>query len=175
LSQLPPTVAATVVALVADIPSLVALEWACEAVSTSKIVSAVIVSAVIVSTVIVSTVIVSTVIVSTMISSLSVTSAFQGGGVGGPWWGYPYGYGYGYGYGGNGNGNGYGYGYGYSSGSRVAELQRRLVRAGYYHGSIDGIMGSHTRRAIRAYERDHNMHAYGAIDQGLLFENRNKS
>jgi hypothetical protein len=93
----------------------------------------------------------------------------------GPWWGYPYGYGYGYGYGGNGNGNGYGYGYGYSSGSRVAELQRRLARAGYYHGSIDGIMGSHTRRAIRAYERDHNMHAYGAIDQGLLFENRNKS
>jgi len=97
----------------------------------------------------------------------------------GPWWGwgYPYGYGYGYGYGGYGYGNGYGYGYGYgySSRSRVAELQRRLARAGYYHGSIDGIMGSHTRRAIRAYERDHNMHAYGAIDQGLLFENRNKS
>jgi len=92
-----------------------------------------------------------------------------------PWWGwgYPYGYGYGYGYGGY--GNGYGYGYGYSSRSRVAELQRRLARAGYYHGSVDGIMGSHTRRAIRAYERDHNMHAYGAIDQGLLFENRNKS
>jgi hypothetical protein len=69
----------------------------------------------------------------------------------GPWWGW--GYPYGYGYGGYGYGNGYGYGYGYSSRSRVAELQQRLARAGYYHGSIDGIMGPHTRRAIRAYER----------------------
>jgi hypothetical protein len=90
-----------------------------------------------------------------------------------PWWGwgYPYGYGYGYpyyggyGYGGYGYGygqpgygpyGGYGYGnYGNASHSRVAELQRRLARAGYYHGAIDGIMGPGTRRAIRAYERDH--------------------
>jgi hypothetical protein len=95
-------------------------------------------------------------------------------------WGYPYGsYGYGYpygyygygdygyggyGYGGYGNGYSYGYGYdygqsgyGYGSGtrSRVAELQRRLARAGYYYGAIDGIMGPRTRSAIRAYERDH--------------------
>src|SRR6266545_2987864 len=69
----------------------------------------------------------------------------------GPWsgwgWGYPYGY-YGYNY-------GAGYGYSDSSGSRVAELQSRLASAGYYHGAIDGIMGPATRRAIRAYERDH--------------------
>src|SRR5215510_4546575 len=69
----------------------------------------------------------------------------------GPWWGsgwgYPYGYYGGYGYG--------GYGYGDSSGSRVAELQSRLASAGYYHGAIDGILGPATRRAIRAYERDH--------------------
>src|SRR5437870_8857673 len=77
-----------------------------------------------------------------------------------PWWwgwgwgpswgwgsGYPYGY-YGYNY-------GSGSGYGDSSGSRVAELQRRLASAGYYHGAIDGIMGPATRSAIRAYERDH--------------------
>jgi hypothetical protein len=72
----------------------------------------------------------------------------------GPWsgwgWGYPYGY-----YGGYNNGGyGSGYGYGDSSGSRVAELQSRLARAGYYHGAIDGIMGPATRRAIRAYERN---------------------
>jgi putative peptidoglycan binding protein len=81
-----------------------------------------------------------------------------------PWWwgwgwgpswgwgypGYPYGYYGGYNYGGYGSG----YGYGDSSGSRVAELQSRLARAGYYHGAIDGIMGPATRRAIRAYERD---------------------
>src|SRR5947208_14580488 len=77
-----------------------------------------------------------------------------------PWWwgwgwgpswgwgsGYPYGY-YGYNY-------GSGYGYSDSSESRVAELQSRLASAGYYHGAIDGIMGPATRRAIRAYERDH--------------------
>jgi len=93
---------------------------------------------------------------------------FPGWGWGwGPWWGwgYPYGYGYGYGYGGYGYGNGYGYGYGYSSQSRVAELQRPLSRAGYYHGSIDGIMGPHTHRAIRAYERDHNQRTYGMTDR----------
>jgi putative peptidoglycan binding protein len=71
----------------------------------------------------------------------------------GPWWGwgYPYGYYSGYNYGGYGSG----YGYGDSSGSRVSELQSRLARAGYYLGAIDGILGPATRRAIRAYERDH--------------------
>jgi Putative peptidoglycan binding domain len=73
----------------------------------------------------------------------------------GPWWGGNWGYPYGY-YGGYNYGNyGSGYGYGDSSGSRVAELQRRLASAGYYHGAVDGIMGPATRRAIRAYERDH--------------------
>jgi len=86
--------------------------------------------------------------------------------------GYSYGnqgYGYGnqgYGYGNQGYGNGsQGYGYGsqgYSYGnqshgysgdqSSVAQLQRRLARAGYYHGAIDGIMGPETRSAIHAFE-----------------------
>jgi putative peptidoglycan binding protein len=56
--------------------------------------------------------------------------------------------------------NDYGYGYG----NTVAEVQRRLARAGYYRGPIDGILGPRTQRAIRAYERDHNMPAYGVID-----------
>jgi hypothetical protein len=78
---------------------------------------------------------------------------------------YPYGYGYdpyGYGY------DPYGYGYdsynrsGYEgvaagSASSVAEMQRRLARAGYYHGRIDGVMGPRTRYAIRAYQRSHNL------------------
>ena len=50
------------------------------------------------------------------------------------------------------------YGYGYADRSSIAQLQRRLARAGYYYGAIDGIMGPQTRRAIRAYER-----AYGAL------------
>src|SRR5262249_32290048 len=91
---------------------------------------------------------------------------------------YPYNYyGYGYEYGNYGYGYGslgYDYRYGYPSGgysgsyyggtghgndhpthSRVAELQRRLARAGYYSGAIDGIMGPATREAIHAWERDH--------------------
>ena len=74
----------------------------------------------------------------------------------GPWWGGGWGWGYPYGYYGGYNYGDYGSGYGYgdSSQSRVAELQRRLASAGYYHGAIDGILGPATRRAIRAYERN---------------------
>jgi hypothetical protein len=79
---------------------------------------------------------------------------FPGWGWGwGSWWGWDGGYPYGY-YGGYNYGD-YGSGYGYGSRSRVAELQRRLARAGYYHGSIDGVLGPQTRRALRAYQRDH--------------------
>src|SRR5438876_4739339 len=77
-----------------------------------------------------------------------------------------YGYGdqgYDYGYQGYGYGNqGYGYGNqgnGYGNQASIAQLQRRLARAGYYHGAIDGIMGPETRRAIRDYER-----SSGALD-----------
>jgi len=69
---------------------------------------------------------------------------------------YPYGYSapYGYDYGYN-SGPAYGYNYGDRDrrGSSVVALQRRLARAGYYHGAIDGIMGPETRRAMRTYER----------------------
>jgi hypothetical protein len=88
------------------------------------------------------------------------------GGWGYPWYYsyYPYGYPYGY-YGGGGYyGSGYygnsGYGYnngysnGYGSSSSVTELQRKLADAGYYHGPIDGIMGSRTQYALRAYQYD---------------------
>jgi Putative peptidoglycan binding domain len=105
-------------------------------------------------------------------------------GYGYPPYGYGYGYAPGYGYYGYGNGyygNGY-YGSGYygngyygnnyygngvyrssyysgdrSNGSRsgVVRLQRQLSRAGYYRGPIDGIMGSRTHYALRAYQHDH--------------------
>jgi hypothetical protein len=93
-----------------------------------------------------------------------------------PYYGYYpydyYGYGYGYDpygydyYGGSAYGYGYGdQGYGYGNGSSVVELQRRLARAGYYHGAIDGIMGPATRRALRAYEGTHNQRGYGMTDR----------
>ncbi len=63
----------------------------------------------------------------------------------------------------------YGYNdYGYGDARLVVEVQRRLARAGYYRGAIDGILGPETRRAIRAYERDHKMPAYGVIDRQLV-------
>src|ERR1700741_1697337 len=65
----------------------------------------------------------------------------------------------------------YGYsdnGSSYSNVQLVIEVQRRLARAGYYHGRIEGILGPQTLRAISAYERDHSRPAYGLIDRQLL-------
>jgi putative peptidoglycan binding protein len=58
--------------------------------------------------------------------------------------------------------------YGYTGVQLVVQVQRRLARAGYYHGAIDGILGPETRRAIAAYEREHQMPAYGVLDRQLL-------
>jgi hypothetical protein len=91
--------------------------------------------------------------------------------------GYPYsGYGYGYPYYGS-----YPYGYGYyaprttvyaTSGinddATVAAVQRRLARGGYYHGSVDGVIGPGTRTAIRAFERNNRLPVDGLIDPQLL-------
>jgi len=57
----------------------------------------------------------------------------------------------------------YAYGSGYQS--SVARLQQRLARAGYYRGPIDGIMGSRTRYALRAYQHDHGSRTYGMTNQ----------
>ena len=58
--------------------------------------------------------------------------------------------------------------YGTGSDSSVAEVQRVLSRDGFYHGSIDGVAGSRTFYAIRAYQRSHNLHADGQISRELL-------
>ncbi len=50
----------------------------------------------------------------------------------------------------------------------VIQVQRRLARAEYYHGAIDGVVGSGTRRAIRSYERAHGLPIDGQIDRQLL-------
>ena len=75
----------------------------------------------------------------------------------------------------------YPYGYGYESFNQPAyrgsagytdsltgQVQLRLARAGYYHGAIDGVSGNATRRAIRGYERAHNLPADGQIRGRLL-------
>ncbi len=97
------------------------------------------------------------------------------GDFGDPFFYYPYSY-YGYypyGY--------YPYDYGYDSydkpvyqgsagyaDSMIGEVQLRLARGGYYHGAIDGVSGSETRRAIRSYEHAHALPQDGRIGQRLL-------
>ena len=53
-------------------------------------------------------------------------------------------------------------------GSTIARVQERLARAGYYSGSIDGIMGPRTRSTIRAYGRRHGLPIDSVIDSRLL-------
>ena len=97
-------------------------------------------------------------------------NVYFGSGFGYPYYGYP-----GYGY------YPYGYGYHYAprpvvyegsrgeiDGSVVVQVQRRLARAEYYHGAIDGVIGNGTRRAIRSYERANGLRVDGEIDRQLL-------
>ena len=106
----------------------------------------------------------------------------------GGYYGRSYGYGYGYG--------GYGYGYPYygptiglsfysrprydtyyssrvyrgsvASNSLAFDVQRALKSRGYYYGSVDGLIGSGSRAAIRAYQRDRGLSITGRIDRELL-------
>lgn len=55
-----------------------------------------------------------------------------------------------------------------SAESLAVAVQQELARAGYYHGAIDGIIGSGTRRALRAYESAHGLPMDGRIDSDLL-------
>jgi hypothetical protein len=54
------------------------------------------------------------------------------------------------------------------NGSLVRQVQLRLARAGYYRGSIDGVSGTATRRAVREYELAHGLPGDGRIGQRLL-------
>jgi hypothetical protein len=94
-----------------------------------------------------------------------------------PYYNYPFGYGYGYPYFGA-SAALYYYGthpygraeYGYSGGEEnvAVAVQQRLAEAGYYRGTIDGVIGNGTRNAIRAYERANGLRVDGRIDAELL-------
>jgi hypothetical protein len=99
-------------------------------------------------------------------------------GWGGPWWwgwdgwAYPYPY--------------YGYGYSYDdppgdasqdNGSQyeaeywnnlALSVQTKLADQGYYHGQIDGVIGSGTIQAVRQFQTDHGLPVTGKIDPDLL-------
>jgi hypothetical protein len=47
-------------------------------------------------------------------------------------------------------------------------VQTKLAQQGYYHGSIDGILGSGSQLAIKEYQTAHRMRITGRIDPKLL-------
>jgi murein L,D-transpeptidase YcbB/YkuD len=47
--------------------------------------------------------------------------------------------------------------------SDVKQIQKALKNAGYYSGSVDGVKGKNTKRAIKAFQRDHGLTADGVV------------
>jgi hypothetical protein len=84
-----------------------------------------------------------------------------------PYWWYPdyYYYGYPYDYASYDYSPVYDYRYWYGLATAV---QTELARRGYYHGSIDGLMGSGSREAIRAFQQAQGLPVTGVIDPALL-------
>jgi hypothetical protein len=81
-----------------------------------------------------------------------------------PWW-YPYylGYPYDYSY--------YDYqpAYDYQYWTNLAvSVQSELARRGYYRGAIDGVIGSGSRQAIRAFQAANGLPVSGMIDPNFL-------
>jgi len=50
----------------------------------------------------------------------------------------------------------------------IAELQRRLIKAGYDTGDVDGVLGRQTIAAVRNYQKDRGLAADGFATPGLL-------
>jgi len=47
-------------------------------------------------------------------------------------------------------------------------VQTKLTDDGYYHGQIDGVLGSGSLEAIRQFQSDHGLAVTGKIDPKLL-------
>jgi Putative peptidoglycan binding domain len=61
--------------------------------------------------------------------------------------------------------------YGYNNlapGQVIENVQLALRDQGYYPGAIDGIIGTQTRAALAAYQRDHGLIVTSAIDEPTL-------
>lgn len=50
-----------------------------------------------------------------------------------------------------------------SRGNKVRELQTKLKRWGYYTGSVDGIFGSGTQEAVKAFQRKNGLNVDGIV------------
>ena len=111
-------------------------------------------------------------------------------GWGGPWWWSWDGWGYPYAYGDYGYGSYYGDPYygdppgdaSQDNGSQdnssqydaeywnslAMSVQTKLADQGYYHGQVDGVIGSGTIEAVRQFQADHGLPRTGKIDPKLL-------
>jgi hypothetical protein len=90
-----------------------------------------------------------------------------------PYYGYDYGYDYGYGYpyygGGYGDPQTNGSQYGGEYWNNLAmSVQTKLAEQGYYHGQVDGVIGSGTMEGVRRFQSDHGLKVTGKIDPKLL-------
>ncbi len=47
----------------------------------------------------------------------------------------------------------------------IRDVQKALKNAGYYSGKVDGIKGRNTKRAIKAFQRDHGLVSDGVAGQ----------
>jgi hypothetical protein len=81
-----------------------------------------------------------------------------------PWW-YPYYYGYPYDYSYYDDGPAYDYQY---WNDLAVSVQSELARRGYYQGAIDGVIGSGSREAIRAFQSAQGLPVTGVIDRKVL-------
>jgi Putative peptidoglycan binding domain len=50
----------------------------------------------------------------------------------------------------------------------AVSVQTKLAQRGYYHGSIDGVLGSSSQQAIKAFQAAKGMRVTGRIDPKLL-------
>ena len=55
----------------------------------------------------------------------------------------------------------------------TSDVQKALENAGYYQGPIDGKIGGGTRRAIEAFQKDHDLVADGVIGKKTWAEMKN--
>ena len=50
----------------------------------------------------------------------------------------------------------------------ATSVQTKLADQGYYHGQVDGVIGSGTMEAVRRFQADRGLKVTGKIDPGLL-------
>jgi hypothetical protein len=56
----------------------------------------------------------------------------------------------------------------YASNPTVSAVQSKLATLGYYHGTIDGVLGDETEAAIARYQEDHDLSVTGTVTAATL-------